>query len=239
MVIAGTDLGSGGSVRFGATVATATSWSATSVTATVPTTLAPGAVDVTVTPSSGAASNALGFTVDAPPSGDDTMAPVTTAGGATDNGWYNHTLKIRLTATDNAGGSGVASITYSVDGGAPVTVAGASATATIEVARGVKGDADSDDDDADGDDDDDVATVVSDGPHSVSYYATDIAGNRETAHTLTVNIDTGKPWTKAPRSVKVRRYQKVTLNYAVGDAASPTAARPRSSSSSRTAAARW
>jgi hypothetical protein len=67
VVIAGTNLGSGGTVRFGATVATTTAWSATSVTATVPASLSAGTASVTVTPTGGVTSNALAFTVDAPP----------------------------------------------------------------------------------------------------------------------------------------------------------------------------
>ena len=66
--IAGSNLGNGGVVRFGTTSATTSAWSATSVTCTVPASLTPGAVDVTVTPTAGAASNALSFTVDEPPS---------------------------------------------------------------------------------------------------------------------------------------------------------------------------
>jgi len=66
VVIAGTNLGTGGVVRFGSTTATTSAWSATSITCTVPAGLATGAVNVTVTPSGGAASNALSFTVDAP-----------------------------------------------------------------------------------------------------------------------------------------------------------------------------
>ena len=67
MVIAGSNLGSGGTVRFGATTAATTAWSATQVTATVPATLAPGAATVTVTPIGAAASNGLVYTVDAAP----------------------------------------------------------------------------------------------------------------------------------------------------------------------------
>jgi len=66
VVIAGTNLGTSGVVRFGSTTASTSAWSATSVTCTVPASLASGAVNVTVTPTSGAASNALSFTVDAP-----------------------------------------------------------------------------------------------------------------------------------------------------------------------------
>ena len=68
VVIAGTNLGTSGAVRFGATVATTTAWSATQVTATVPASLAPGTTTVTVTPAGAtAATNGLVFTVDAPP----------------------------------------------------------------------------------------------------------------------------------------------------------------------------
>ena len=68
VVIAGSNLGTSGMVRFGSTSATTGAWSATSVTATVPASLAPGSVNVTVTPAGGSVSNALSFTVD-PPSG--------------------------------------------------------------------------------------------------------------------------------------------------------------------------
>ena len=53
VVIAGSNLGSGGTVRFGSTMATTTAWSASSVTATVPASLSPGATTVTVTPTGG------------------------------------------------------------------------------------------------------------------------------------------------------------------------------------------
>ena len=150
---------------------------------------------MTVTPTGAAASNGLTYTVTTPaPDGTDKTPPTTTATGATANGWYNHAVTIRLTATDNAGGSGVASITYSVDGGTPVTVKGSTATVTIG--------ADDDDDvaydhdgyyDHDGDDE-----GSRDGAHVVTYYATDVAGNAEAAQALKVNIDTHEPTTKAP-----------------------------------------
>ena len=196
VVIAGTNLGSPGAVRFGTATATTSAWSATSVTCTVPASLANGAVNVTVTPSGRAASNARSFTVNAP-SGIDTTAPTTTASGAGANGWYNHTVTVGLTATDDVGGSGVASIAYSIDGGAPITVIGSSATVIISAAAGHE----------------------NDGPHTVTFQATDAAGNAEAAQTRKVNIDTRRPWTKAPRSAKVRRYNTAILAYVVRDAA--------------------
>ena len=204
VVIAGTNLGATtGTVHFGATTATTSAWSATSVTATVPASLSPGAVSVTVTPTAGAASNVLSYTVDAPPAPTDDIAPATVATGATDGRWYKRGVTIHLAATDNPGGSGVASITYFVDGGTPVTVGGATADVDLKV-----------DPDGTG-----RGTVVDDGTHTVTYYATDVAGKVETAHALLVNFDTSKPVTKSPRGAKVRRYQRVTLNYAVADTA--------------------
>ncbi|MBT2532260.1 hypothetical protein J7E83_09000 [Arthrobacter sp. ISL-48] len=74
---------------------------------------------------------------------------------------------VNLTAQDNAGGSGVASITYTVDSGSPTTVTAASA----------------------------AVTVSGDGTHTVSYFATDNAGNASAAQNLAVNIDTVAPAT--------------------------------------------
>ena len=61
VVIAGTNLGTSGTVRFGATVATTTAWSATQVTATVPASLAPGTTTVTVTPAGATAAERPGL----------------------------------------------------------------------------------------------------------------------------------------------------------------------------------
>ena len=64
VVIAGANLGASGTVQFGTTVATTSAWSETSITCAVPTSLGLGPADVTVTPSGGATSNAIPFTVD-------------------------------------------------------------------------------------------------------------------------------------------------------------------------------
>jgi hypothetical protein len=212
VTITGTNLGTGGVVRFGTTAATVTAgnWTATRIVATVPNLT--GAQTVTVTPTGAAASNGLTYTVTTPaPDGTDKTPPTTVATGVTPNGWYNHNVTVCLTATDNSGGSGVASITYSVDGGAPVTVKGSTATVTI----GVDDDDDYDHDayDHDGDDED-----SRDGAHAVTYYATDVAGNAGAAKALKFGIDTHKPTTKAPYSAKAKRYHTATLKYQVNDA---------------------
>jgi len=205
--IAGSNFGSGGTVSFAGAAATTSGWTAGSITVTVPAAATPGAKTVIVT-SGGQSSGAATFTVNAPqdpPSGTDTTPPTTTASGVDDDDWYNHAVTIRLAAIDNSGGSGVASITYSVDGGAPITVSGSSATVTIGV-------------ETDTDDDESAAADGRDGAHSVKYFATDNAGNVELTHTLTVNIDTERPSTKAPRSSKVKRHRTATLRYEIDDA---------------------
>ena len=203
VTIAGSNLGSGGTVRFGAAVAATGAWSPTSITATVPAGLGPGAVSVTVTPSGGATSNARTYTVDAPPPTDD-VAPATVATGAAEGTWYKRDVTIHLAATDDAGGSGVASITYSVDDGVPVTVGGATADVVLTVGSSATA--------AGG------GIPVSDGPHTVTFFATDRAGNAETPHVQAVRVDTRRPSTRSPRDRKVRRYQTVALTYEVRDA---------------------
>ena len=207
LTITGTDFGAGGTVSVGGANAIITAWNDNAITVTVPADLTAGAQDVTVT-SGGLTSVAVTFTVNAPqdpPNGTDTTPPTTTASGVDDDDWYNHAILIHLTATDNSGGSGVASITYSVDGGAPITVSGSTATVIIGV-------------ETEADDDEDAPEHGRDGAHSVTYFATDNAGNVELAHTLRVNTDTERPSTEAPRSSRVRRNQTATLSYRITDA---------------------
>ena len=81
---------------------------------------------------------------------DDTTAPSTVSD--VDAVYDTSPAVIHLTAVDNEGGSGVASISYRIDGGATATIDGASA-----------------------------AVVVSgDGPHTIEFWAIDNAGNVET-----------------------------------------------------------
>lgn len=100
----------------------------------------------------------------------DSTAPIASVSGLTPApnaaGWNNTSpVTVAITANDGAGGSGVASISYMVDGGAQQTVSGASAS----------------------------VSVTGDGTHSVSYFATDNAGNAGTAQSQTVRIDTTAP----------------------------------------------
>ncbi|MCO4276780.1 Ig-like domain-containing protein [Pseudarthrobacter sp. HLT3-5] len=94
---------------------------------------------------------------------------------------------VNLTAEDNAGGSGVASITYSVDSGSPTTVNAANS----------------------------AVTVGGDGTHVVSYFATDNAGNASASQNLAVKIDTVAPGTPSivvPTYVNIANVANVPVN---------------------------
>ena len=99
----------------------------------------------------------------------DSAAPVlSTSISPTPNaaGWNNTSpVTLTISADDGADGSGVASITYTLDAGAPVTVN--AATTAIPVSG--------------------------DGNHTVSYSAADNAGNTSSTQTRNVRIDTAAP----------------------------------------------
>jgi hypothetical protein len=104
-----------------------------------------------------------------PPSGD-TTSPATTPSATPEAnvaGWNNTPVTVTLGATDNAGGSGVKEVHYSLSGAAADSrvVPGASATVTISA----------------------------EGATTLSYFAIDNAGNQEAAKTLTVRIDKTAP----------------------------------------------
>ncbi|MDQ0029207.1 OmpL47-type beta-barrel domain-containing protein [Arthrobacter bambusae] len=110
---------------------------------------------------------------------------------------YNNTspVTVNLSAVDNAGGSGVANIQYTVDGGSTVTVYAATA----------------------------AVSVTGDGTHSVSYTATDVAGNTSNTQTQAVKIDTTKPVvgvasiSPTPNSLGYNRTSTVTVNLSATD----------------------
>ena len=123
-----------------------------------------------------------------PPAGD-TQAPVTAVGGAVNNGWYKAGVTVNLSATDNAGGTGIDFITYTLDGGAPVKVAGAAAQ----------------------------VPVSGDGVHTIQYAATDLSANTEATRTLTVHIDSTTPTAAVLANAKVKKGAKATIKYQVTD----------------------
>ena len=103
----------------------------------------------------------------------DTTAPTATASvspAPNAAGWNNTSpVTVTITADDGTSGSGVASISYTVDANPQQTVTGAIAS----------------------------VPVTGQGTHTVSYFATDKAGNSGTPQSQAVKIDTVPPATKA------------------------------------------
>jgi Tol biopolymer transport system component len=101
----------------------------------------------------------------------DTVPPVTTATLSQQPntaGWHKANVTVTLAATDNAGGSGVQSLTYSATGAqtiAQTTVNGSTAAITVTVQ----------------------------GTTTITYQAKDVAGNVEAVKTLTIKLDKTAP----------------------------------------------
>jgi hypothetical protein len=103
----------------------------------------------------------------------DTVAPTTIASGA-DSAWHASAVSVGLSASDPAPATGVARITYQVDSGAQQTISGGTGTVVIPA----------------------PADHSNDGVHTLSFFATDNAGNAETpAKSVQVKIDTTPPAT--------------------------------------------
>ena len=140
----------------------------------------------------------VAFANQAPP---DTVAPATSASAApaaNAAGWINSPASVTLSSADNENGSGVASISYTVANG------GASAGSTTPSAS--------------------ASFVVSgEGVSTVTYHATDKAGNVEAAKTLTVRIDRIAPASNATSApapdASGRNTTPVTVSIAAADAA--------------------
>lgn len=101
----------------------------------------------------------------------DTAKPTSTAAlspQANDAGWNNGDVTVTLSATDDDGGSGVEKITYSASGAQTIAETPASGS-SVDV------------------------TLDREGTTTLTYYATDKAGNVEAPKTLTVKIDKSAP----------------------------------------------
>ncbi len=123
--------------------------------------------------------------------GDDTTAPATTFNMPTTpaSGWFSGTsVPVRLTASD--ADSGVASITYVINDGEPVTTAGADVSLTL----------------------------TTEGVNAVTAWATDVAGNEEPTKTHFFRIDRTAPEITVPEPVLVERGAELTFEYACTDA---------------------
>jgi hypothetical protein len=133
----------------------------------------------------------------------DVVAPTTLATaspGPNANGWNKTIVAVSLAAADNPGGSGVREVRYTIANNSEVVVAGASAAFTL--------------------------TTQSTVP--ISYFAVDNAGNAETAHLLTVRIDSSAPTISSalapPANAAGWDNNNVTVSFSCADALSGIAA---------------
>ena len=129
----------------------------------------------------------------------DTIAPITTATHTpTPNaaGWNNTAASLALVATD--GGSGVQDVRYSINGGTLTTTAGTAASIAL----------------------------ATEGQYPISYFATDKAGNAETAQTASVMIDMTAPVVTFAGNTTYTVDQTVTLACTATDNVSGVAGAP-------------
>ena len=121
----------------------------------------------------------------------DTTPPVTTDDAPAD--WSNAAVTVQLTATDTGlAASGVKETFFKVDSG--------SFTSGSSVMIGAPAD------------------HSNDGTHTISYYATDNAGNAETPHSAMVKIDTTPPGSLASAgSATVTNSSPFTISYSASD----------------------
>lgn len=202
VTVTGTDFVSGQtSVKFGAT-------SASSVNVTTPESLtavapshAAGTVDVTVTTPAGTSDTgaADSFTYVA-----DTTAPTAfgSASPAPNLAGWNKTspVTVNLSASDNSCGSGVRKITYSATGAQPIAATDVFASAT-------------------------TVPITTDGVTTVTFTATDNAGNTSAPQSVVVRLDTVAPSISitSPTATNYLLNQVVNAAYSCSDGTSGVA----------------
>jgi subtilisin family serine protease len=102
----------------------------------------------------------------------DVSSPTATASARPSpnaSGWNNADVTVTITATDNPGGFGVASITYSAAGATTVASTQVSGNSAL------------------------LPVVTAEGVTTISYFATDLSGNSSVAQTSTVRIGKSVP----------------------------------------------
>jgi hypothetical protein len=128
----------------------------------------------------------------------DTTPPTTTATvipAANGAGWNNSDVTVNLNATDNSGGSGVASVSYSASGAQNIsttTVSGSSASFVIS----------------------------SEGVTQIDFGATDNAGNVEAGKSLTIYLDKSAPTISCAAPDSAWHASDVTLDCTATDSVS-------------------
>jgi peptidoglycan/xylan/chitin deacetylase (PgdA/CDA1 family) len=113
-------------------------------------------------------SDSMTATIDVSNQGPDTIPPssmMSCNGGACSAGFYNAAVSVSLSASDNAGGSGVARIVYTTDGSTPTSTNGTTYSGAFSVSSTT----------------------------TVNYRAFDNAGNAEPVNTALIQIDTNPP----------------------------------------------
>ena len=125
----------------------------------------------------------------------DGTAPTAQVSGPADGSWLVAAAEVRVLGADGPNGSGVASLTCTLDG---VTHVVPSASLSM------------------------VLPVTPNGTHVLSYHATDQAGNVSAEQQYTLHIDTTGPVTAA-KAAEGRKGRAMKLRYRIGDNLSPQA----------------
>ena len=131
----------------------------------------------------------------------DSTPPVTTAGGDY-HGWYNHPVTLTLSATDNAGGSGVATTEARIEDLLLSNVWGPWTTGTTYVVPA-------------------PADHSQDGDRMVQFRSVDAAGNVEASRRAEVRIDTRPPRVTKVDDAAARPGQRALVTFHVQDGWSP------------------
>lgn len=162
--------------------------------------------DGTMSPEEGALGNQVDTDQDGIGDACEDQSPPVSSGAADPqpnaSGWNNTPITITITAADEVGGSGVASITY--------LATGAQAIATTTIAG-------------------DLVTlqISSEGKTEIHYHATDNAGNVEADHMLAVNLDLTPPHIEGTRTPPPNangwNNSDVTVSFTCSDALSGVA----------------
>ncbi|HLI52620.1 MAG TPA: hypothetical protein VKU87_12550, partial [Thermomicrobiaceae bacterium] len=124
---------------------------------------------------SGPDSNAVPFDLNV-----DTTPPTTTASYSnsyTPGTWTNQAVTVTLNASDNEGGSGVATTYYAIDNSSCTATTAGLASCSVYTTP---------------------FTISANGTHTLTFFSVDAAGNIEAAQSATIKIDTIAPTVTSP-----------------------------------------